>query len=93
MQAAVYIITNRRNGVLYVGVTSDLPGRTWQHRTDAVGGFSQRYRLKRLVWYEVHESMYEAITREKRIKRWRRAWKIELIESINPDWEDLATRL
>ena len=88
-QPAVYILTNCRFGVLYVGVTSALVARAWQHRNDVVPGFTQRYRLHRLVYYEMHESMIAAITREKQLKAWRREWKIELIESVNPDWDDL----
>lgn len=85
----VYILASRRHGTLYVGVTSDLVQRVWQHRNDLVDGFTQRYRVHRLVWYEVHESMESAIMREKRIKKWNRDWKIELIEKNNPSWSDL----
>ena len=92
-QPAVYILTNRRNGTLYVGVTSNLLARVWQHQNDVVGGFTQRYATHRLVYYEMHALMLAAITREKQIKEWKRAWKLRLIESINPEWEDLSTRL
>jgi putative endonuclease len=88
-QPAVYILANRRNGTLYVGVTSDLPARVWQHRNDLVDGFSKTYSTHLLVYYEMHASMIAAITREKQIKEWKRLWKLRLIESINPDWRDL----
>jgi putative endonuclease len=85
----VYILASRRKGTLYTGVTSNLPGRVWQHRTHVVKGFTERYGVTMLVWYEVHGSMEAAITREKHIKEWRRAWKIEMIDKFNPDWRDL----
>lgn len=85
----VYIMTNAVRGTLYVGVTSALAGRVYQHREGLVDGFTKRYGLKRLVWHEVHESMLVAIAHEKTLKRWKRAWKIELIEALNPDWRDL----
>ncbi|MCB1575623.1 MAG: GIY-YIG nuclease family protein [Xanthomonadales bacterium] len=85
----VYILVSRRNGTLYVGVTSNLPARVWQHRTDALDGFTKRYRVHDLVWFELHESMESAIGREKAIKEWKRAWKVELIQASNPDWCDL----
>jgi putative endonuclease len=85
----VYLLASRRNGTLYIGVTSDLIGRVWQHKHDIVPGFTSRYSVHRLMWYELHEEMREAIVREKAIKHWRRKWKIELIESNNPDWLDL----
>ena len=88
-QPAVYILTSKRNGTLYVGVTSNLAKRVWEHKNNMVEGFTRRYGLHRLVWYEVHETMESAIVREKRIKGWRRIWKLELIEATNPDWEDL----
>ncbi len=88
-QPCVYILASRRNGTLYVGVTSDLPARVWRHRNDAVEGFTSRYRVHDLVWFEVHETMESAIGREKAIKEWRRAWKIRLIEEMNPYWRDL----
>ncbi|MBO6527068.1 GIY-YIG nuclease family protein [Erythrobacter sp.] len=86
----VYILASQRNGTLYVGVTSDLESRIHQHRTDAVDGFSKRYGVKRLVWFEVHEEMEPAIIREKQLKKWNRAWKLRLIEETNPQWHDLA---
>ena len=88
-QPAVYILASKRNGTLYIGVTSDLTKRVWEHKNDMVEGFTMRYNVHRLVWYEIHESMESAITREKRIKEWKRAWKLELIEGANPEWEDL----
>ena len=88
-QPCVYIMANRRNGTLYTGVTSNLIQRVWQHKNDLVEGFSKRYHVHLLVWYEVHATMESAITREKAIKEWNRTWKIELIERINPYWRDL----
>ncbi|KAB2941045.1 MAG: GIY-YIG nuclease family protein [Hyphomicrobium sp.] len=85
----VYILASKRNGTLYVGVTSDLYGRIVEHRDGLVPGFTKRYGIAMLVYFEEHDDIGEAIRREKRIKRWRRAWKIELIESRNPDWRDL----
>ncbi|MCL5061397.1 MAG: GIY-YIG nuclease family protein [Candidatus Thermoplasmatota archaeon] len=85
----VYILASKRNGTLYCGVTSDLPKRVWQHKNDLVDGFSKRYRVHTLVWYEVHETMENAIAREKAIKEWRRAWKLKIIEDMNPSWRDL----
>jgi len=92
-QPCVYILANKRNGTLYIGVTSDLIKRIWEHKNDLVPGFSQRYSVHKLVWYEIHESMYSAISREKAIKKWNRTWKIELIEQLNPDWQDLYEEL
>ena len=86
---AVYILASRPNGVLYIGVTSNLVQRVWGHRNDLVEGFTKRYRVHRLVWYEVHGSMESAIGREKALKKWNRPWKIELIERTNPTWTDL----
>ncbi len=88
-QPAVYILASDRNGTLYTGVTSDLIGRVWQHREHLVDGFSKRYCVTRLVWYELHSTMDSAITREKRIKKWNRTWKLELIQKSNPKWLDL----
>lgn len=85
----VYIMTNRPYGTLYLGVTRNLAARIWQHRTHAVPGFTDRYNLERLVWFEQHEVAQEAIQREKSLKRWRRQWKLELIETANPRWRDL----
>ena len=85
----VYILASARNGTLYIGVTSDLPGRIWQHRNDQADGFTKRFHVHTLVWYEVHESMESAILREKALKEWKRQWKVELIETNNPYWRDL----
>ena len=85
----VYILASRPNGTLYIGVTSNLVQRVWQHRNDLVDGFTRQYRVHRLVWYEPHPSMEAAITRERRLKKWRRAWKINLIQHANPSWRDL----
>jgi putative endonuclease len=86
---AVYIMADRRNGTLYIGVTSDFMARVVQHRDGAMKGFTKRYGLKRLVWFEEHEIMVEAIQREKSLKRWPRDWKVNLIERDNPHWDDL----
>ena len=88
-QPAVYLLASARNGTLYVGVTSDLVARIWQHREHVAGGFTKKYGVSRLVWYEMHGEMVEAIAREKQLKKWRRAWKIRLIEERNPTWSDL----
>jgi putative endonuclease len=88
-QPCVYLLASGRNGTLYVGVTSDLIGRVWQHRTHAVEGFSRRYNVTRLVWYEQHSTMESAILREKRIKKWNRSWKVDLINTTNSSWRDL----
>jgi putative endonuclease len=85
----VYIVTDRPRGVLYAGVTNDLVRRAWQHRNGELPGFTEKYGLKTLVWYESFGDIELAIQREKRIKRWRRAWKITLIEQMNPGWLDL----
>ena len=90
---AVYMMSNRKNGVIYIGVTSDLVKRAWQHREGMLGGFTKKYKCHRLVWYEVHDLMTEAIRREKRLKRYKREWKIELIEKENTDWRDLGPEL
>ena len=86
---AVYILASQRNGTLYIGVTSDLVKRIWEHKNNFVEGFTKRYGVRRLVWYELHDSMVSAIEREKRLKEWKRAWKLELIERGNPEWHDL----
>ena len=92
-QPCVYLLASGRNGTLYLGVTSNLVQRVWQHRTSAVDGFSARYDVHLLVWFEVHDTMASAIAREKRIKKWRRAWKADLIESANPYWRDLWSEI
>ena len=92
-QPAVYIMASRRNGTLYTGVTSNLPQRAWQHRTNVVGGFTKRYGCKMLVWYELHSTMRDAIVREKQIKAGSRKKKLALIEATNPAWRDLYEEL
>ena len=89
----VYLMTNRRYGTLHLGVTSNLPRRAWDHREGCFKGFTQRYGLKLLVWAERHDDIRSAIQREKNIKHWPRSWKIDLIETQNPQWEDLYIRL
>ncbi len=88
-QPAVYILASKRNGTLYIGVTSDLPKRAWEHKNDVVEGFTKRYSVHCLVYYELHEDMESAIRREKHMKKWNRAWKLEPIEKQNPDWSDV----
>jgi putative endonuclease len=88
-QPCVYILASQRNGTLYVGVTSNLVQRVWQHKSDLVEGFTKEYGVHVLVWYETHETMESAITREKTLKGWQRKWKLDLIESANPAWRDL----
>ncbi|HEY8189892.1 MAG TPA: GIY-YIG nuclease family protein, partial [Micavibrio sp.] len=85
----VYIIANKRNGTLYIGVTSNLLQRIGQHKAGELDGFSKKYGLKTLVWFEVHDDINEAIRREKQIKKWERKWKLRLIEELNPEWQDL----
>ena len=89
MQPAVYIMASQKNGTLYTGVTANLARRVWEHREGLIPGFTEQHRVRRLVWYGAHDRMASAYLAEKRIKRWRRAWKIELIEEENPDWRDL----
>lgn len=86
----VYILASQRNGTLYIGVTSDLSRRLSEHKMDVVDGFTKRYGVHRLVYVEAHDTMADAILREKQIKKWRRAWKLELIEKGNPQWRDLT---
>ena len=88
-QPAVYILASQRNGTLYIGVTSDLIQRIWQHKNDALEGFTKRYGVHILVYYELHDDMENAIIRKKRLKKWNRAWKLRLIEEMNPNWNDL----
>ncbi len=85
----VYMLASGRNGTLYIGVTSDLVKRVWQHKEGFVDGFTKKYGVKSLVWFEPHESAEAAIGREKQLKRWNRAWKVTLIEEMNPYWNDL----
>ncbi len=88
MQPCVYILASKRNDTLYIGVTSDVVKRVWEHKNDFVESFTKRYGVHTLVWYEAHETMESAITREKALKNWKRAWKLELIEASNPGWRD-----
>ena len=85
----VYILSSCKNGTLYIGVTSGLKRRIWQHKNNEIAGFTRRYGIKTLVYYEVLRSMNDAILREKQMKKWKREWKIELIEKENPEWKDL----
>ena len=87
----VYIMTNKRYGVLYTGMTDDIKARAWMHREHVLRGFTDTYNCEMLVWYEVHDSRESAFVRERRIKDWKRAWKIKLIEDMNPRWQDLAS--
>jgi len=92
-EPCAYILASQKGGTLYVGVTSDLMGRLYQHRTGAMDGFTSRYAVHRLVWFEMCDTMEVAIMREKQLKNWRRQWKINLIEENNPNWRDLAVDL
>ena len=89
----VYILASRRNGTLYIGVSNDIMRRTWEHRNDLVAGFTKKYGVHILVWYEIYDDIDAAIAREKRLKRWNRDWKIALIEKTNSGWNDLYERL
>ena len=89
----VYLLASKRNGTLYLGVTNDIARRAFEHREGLIPGFSRDHGVKLLVWHERHEDIAEAILREKRIKGWKRAWKIELIEASNPEWRDLYVEL
>jgi len=88
-QPAVYILVSKRNGTLYIGVTSNLIKRLGEHKNNLVEGFTKKYQVHQLVWYELHENMVSAIEREKKIKEWKRDWKLNLIERSNPNWNDL----
>jgi putative endonuclease len=90
MSFFVYILASRRNGTLYIGMTDNLARRISEHQSGVVPGFTGRYGVKALVWYELHESRESAFQRERQLKKWKRAWKIELIERSNPNWRDLA---
>ena len=90
MSFFVYILASRRNGTLYVGMKDNLARRIWEHAAGVVPGFTKAYGIKTLVWYEVHESREVALLRERRLKKWNRAWKLELIERTNPSWRNLA---
>ncbi|SON57635.1 GIY-YIG nuclease superfamily protein [Hartmannibacter diazotrophicus] len=93
MAGWVYIMASRKHGTLYVGVTSDLPRRVHEHRNGLLPGFTERYGCKRLVWSEQFSTIGDAIAREKAVKKWRRAWKVQAIEAANPDWDDLYETL
>ena len=88
-QPATYILANKKKGVLYAGVTSNLVKRIWEHKQHLADGFTKKYHLHKLVYFELHEDMLEAVVREKQIKKWRRDWKVGLIERENPEWRDL----
>ena len=88
-EPCVYILASKKNGTLYSGVTSDLVQRVWEHKNDMAEGFTKKYHVHTLVYFEFHDTMLEAITREKQVKKWRRQWKIDLIEEANPQWRDL----
>ena len=90
---AVYILSSTPNGTLYIGVTSDLVKRVWQHKNDLIDGFTKEHAVHDLVYFELHENMVSAITREKQMKAWQRQWKINLIEESNPGWRDLYSDL
>ena len=92
-QPAVYILVSKRNGTLYVGVTSDLRRRVWEHKNNLVEGFTSKYAVLRFVYFELHGTMEAAIMREKQIKKWNRAWKLKMIEEKNPEWDDLWAQL
>ncbi|MBT3231748.1 MAG: GIY-YIG nuclease family protein [Calditrichaeota bacterium] len=92
-QAFVYIMANERNGTIYIGVTSDLLKRVLQHKQNLFKGFTKKYLIHQLVYYEVSDSINSAIVREKQLKKWKRLWKLKLIESVNPEWEDLYERI
>ena len=89
----VYIMANKPNGTLYIGVTSNLMQRVWEHKNNFVEGFTKRYNIHHLVYFEQHDDMVSAITREKRLKKWNRSWKIRIIEKQNPEWKDLYDSL
>jgi putative endonuclease len=89
MNFFVYLLASRRNGTLYIGMTDDLARRVWQHRIEAVPGFTSKYGVKMLVWYEPHETRESAFMRERQLKKWNRAWKLQLIERMNPFWRDM----
>ena len=89
----VYIMANKPNGTLYIGVTSNLMQRVWEHKNNFVEGFTKRYNIHHLVYFEQHEDMFSAITREKRLRKWNRSWKIRIIEKQNPEWKDLYDSL
>jgi putative endonuclease len=93
MSFFVYVLASRRNGTLYIGMTDNLARRVWEHQSGAVPGFTKKYGVKTLVWYELHESRETAFQRERQLKKWNRAWKLKLIEQLNPNWRDLTVEL
>jgi len=93
MNSYIYILTNKPNGTLYIGVTSDLIKRVYEHKNNIHDGFSKKYNTKNLVYYEVYENIEEAIKKEKQLKKWNRDWKIKLISDFNPQWDDLYERI
>ncbi len=88
-QPAVYILASKKNGTLYIGVTSNILKRVWEHKNSLINGFSKKYSANKLVYFEIWADMYSAISREKKLKKWHRKWKIDLINTINPEWKDL----
>ena len=92
-QSYVYILASQRKGTLYIGVTSELVKRVYEHKQDVIDGFTKKYSVHNLVYYEAHDNIEEAITREKQLKKWNRAWKIRLIEEMNPEWDDLYNQI
>jgi putative endonuclease len=92
-QYYVYILASKKNGTLYIGVTNNLLKRVYEHKNNIIGGFTKKYRVHDLVYYEAYGEIYDAIAREKRMKKWERNWKIELIQKTNPDWKDLYDKL
>ena len=93
MSFFVYILDSGQNGTLYIGMTDNLARRTWEHQSGVVPGFTKKYGVKTLVWYELHESRESAFRRERQLKKWNRAWKLQLIERLNPSWRDLTHEL
>jgi putative endonuclease len=93
MSFFVYMLASGRNGTLYIGMTDNLARRVWEHQTGVVEGFTKKYRVKTLVWYELHETRESAFRRERQIKKWKRDWKLRLIEDSNPGWQDLSHEL
>lgn len=89
MNRYVYILASKKNGTLYIGVANDLKQRIWQHKSGQIEGFTKKYNVKNLVYFEVYEDYWNAANREKRMKKWNRQWKIDLIEKANPEWRDL----
>ncbi|MEK9825326.1 MAG: GIY-YIG nuclease family protein [Methylotenera sp.] len=93
MSAYVYMMASSKNGTLYIGVTSDLIKRVWQHKNNVIEGFTNKYKVHLLVWYESHDNIASAISREKALKKWNRIWKLRVIEQLNPEWQDLYEQL